>query len=400
MGVAEPLNMQISDLRRPPVKPLAWLRRHPVVVDAAVMVLACGPYLAALLYRAYDFGWWGYPLLAITAAALFLRRRWPLTMLIVIAFACAFSPLARPGSGFPMIPFAFALYVVASRQSTGRAVIGYGIGVAATVLATLPYSLSGVQPPLVGLFDSFSLIALAIGVIVKSRRDQEQRLLELVNERIDHSALTERTRIAAEMHDVVAHALTVIVSLANGATSIREKHPAKADAAVEQIALVSRDALDDMHRTLDMLRTADAGLNESLHHSGDNLPTVEELVERFHTAGLPVTLTRDGDPLPDDVAVRQAVFRIVQEALTNTLRHADAPSSAAVTILRENGRIEVRVEDDGLSKTAPHIPGHGLVGIEQRARTFGGHAESGPRPGGGWRTIAVLHPHGERGRDD
>ncbi|WP_449281960.1 sensor histidine kinase [Leucobacter sp.] len=398
--MAEPLSMQIGDLRRPPVKPIAWLRRHPVVVDAMVVLVACGPHLAALLYRAYDFGWWGYPLLAITAGALFLRRRWPLTVLIVVALACAFSPLARPGSGFPMIPFAFALYAVASTQSTGRAAIGYAIGVAATVLATLPYSLRGAQPPLVGLFDSFSLIALVIGVIVKSRRDQQQRLVELVNERIDHAALTERTRIAAEMHDVVAHALTVIVSLANGAASIRERNPAKADAAVEQIAVVSRDALDDMHRTLDMLRTADAGLNENLHHSGNNLPTVEELVERFRTAGLPVTLARDGDPMPAEVAVRQAVFRIVQESLTNTLRHADAPSAATVTILHVNARIEVRIEDDGLPKVAPHIPGHGLIGIEQRARAFGGHAESGPRYGGGWRTIAVLHPRGDRGRDD
>lgn len=398
--MAEPLSMQVSDLRRPPVKPLAWLRRHPVVVDAVVVVLACGPHLVALLYRAYDFGWWGYPLLAIAACALFLRRRWPLTMLTAVALACAFSPLARPGSGFPMIPFAFALYAVASTQSTWRAVTGYGIGVAATLLATLPYSLSGIQPPLVGLFDSFSLIALVIGVIVKSRRDRQQRLVELVNERIDHAALAERTRIAAEMHDVVSHALAVIVSLANGATSIREKHPAKADAAVEQIAVVSREALEDMHRTLDMLRTADTGLNENLHHSGDNLPTVEELVERFRAAGLPVTLTRDGDPLPDDVAVRQAVFRIVQESLTNALRHADSPSYATVTIRHESARIEIWVEDDGLPRTAPYTPGHGLVGVELRARAFGGHAEAGPRPGRGWRTMAVLHPLGGRGRDE
>ncbi|MFT3796859.1 sensor histidine kinase [Microbacterium sp.] len=298
-----------------------------------------------------------------------------------------------------MIPFAFALFAVASTQSTRRAVAGYGTGVAATALATIPYSLSGTQPPLVALFEPFSLVALVIGVIVKSRRDQQQRLVELVNERIDHAALAERTRIAAEMHDVVAHALTVIVSLANGATSIREKQPEKANAAVEQIAVVSRDALDDMHRTLNLLRASDAGLNENLHRSGDNLPTVEELVERFRIAGLPVTLTRDGDPLPDDVAVRQAVFRIVQESLTNTLRHADAPSAASATIRQENARIEVQIEDDGCPQTAPHTPGHGLVGIEQRARAFGGHAEAGPRPGGGWRTIAVLQPDRERGRD-
>lgn len=393
--MAEQLSMQVGDLRRPPAKPVVWLRQHPVAVDIAVVLIACGPHVAALVYRAYAFGWWAYPLLAITAAALFLRRRRPLTMLTVVAFACAFSPLARPGTAFPMIPFAFALYTVASRQSTGRAVIGYGIGVAATVLATVPYSLAGVQPPLVALFEPFSLIALVVGVIVKSRRDQEQRLLELVNERIEHAALTERTRIAAEMHDVVAHALTVIVSLANGATRIREKQPAKADAAIEQIAAVSRDALEDMHRTLSLLRATDAGLNENLHHSGDNLPALEELAERFRTAGLPVTLTREGDPLPDDIAVRQAVFRIVQESLTNTLRHADAPSSATVAIRHTNERIEIRIEDDGLLAKTPHVPGHGLIGIEQRARALGGHAKTGPRSGGGWRTVVTLYPPGK-----
>lgn len=397
--MAEQVSMQAADLRRPTAKPLAWLRRFPVVVDVLVMLLACGPLLVALLFRAYDFGWWGYPLLAITAAALLPRRRWPLAMLTVVALTCAFSPLARPGAGFPMIPFAFALYTVVSRQTTGRAVIGYGIGFAAAVLATIPYSLSGVTPPLVTLLDPFFLIAVVIGVIVKNRRDQEQRLLELVNERIERAALTERTRIAAEMHDVVAHALTIIVSLANGATSIRDKHPAKANAAVEQIAAVSRDALDDMHRTLTLLRTADSGLDANLHNSGDNLPTIEELIDRFRAAGLSVTLSRHGDPLPDDVAVRQAVFRIVQESLTNTLRHADSPSSATVAIIHENADIEIRVEDDGLPRAAQHMPGHGLVGIEQRARAFGGHAEAGPRPGGGWRTMATLHTQDSKGLD-
>lgn len=400
-GVTEHVSIQIADLRRPVARPWAWLRRNPVVVDAVVVLLACGPHLAALLLRDDGPSWWGYPLVAITAAALFFRRRWPLAMLTVVALACAFSPLARSGAGFPMIPFAFALYTVASRQSAGRAVAAYAIGTVAAILATLPYSLSGVTPPLVALLDPFAVIALVIGLIVRNRRDQEQRVLELVNERIEHAALTERTRIAAEMHDVVAHALTVIVSLANGAARIRAQDSEKADAAVDQIAAVSRDALDDMHRTLDMLRTADAGLDANLHHSGDNLPTLDELVERFRSAGLPVTLARDGEPLPDDVGVRQAVYRIVQESLTNTLRHADSPSSAAVTIRHDDSRIEIRVEDDGLPRATRHMPGHGLVGIEQRCRAFGGHAESGPRPGGGWRTVAELHLrlHGERGSD-
>ncbi|UOR03282.1 histidine kinase [Leucobacter allii] len=388
--------LRIDDLRGPPPRPLAWLRRHPVVIDVAVVLFACTPLAAALVLRAYDFGWWGWPLLGLTAGALLLRRRQPMAVLVVVALACAWSPLAQPGTGFPTIPTAFALYTVASRQSTVRALIGYGVGVAATVLATVPHSLAGEQPPRVALLDSFALIALVAGLIVRNRRDQQQRLLELVNERIEHAGLAERTRIAAEMHDVVAHALTMIVSLANGAASIRAKHPAKADAAVDRIAAVGREALAEMHRTLGLLRGADAGLDERLHRSGGNLPELEELVESVRATGITVSLTREGDQLPEDVALRQAVFRIVQESLTNTLRHAVSPSSVEVVVIHEHGRIEIRVEDDGGAAAAVHIPGNGLVGIQQRARAFGGTAESGPRPGGGWRTSAVLNAHRER----
>ncbi|MDR6867905.1 signal transduction histidine kinase [Microbacterium resistens] len=392
-------DMRLADLRRPPSRPAEWLRRHPVAVDIAVVLVACVPQLIALILRAEDLGWWGYPLLAITAAALLFRRRHPLAVLVVVAIACACSPLAQPGFGFPMIPFSVALYTVASRRSATRALIGYGIGIGVTTLATVPYSLSGTTPPLVTLLDPFSLIALVAGLIVRNRREQQRRLVELVNQRIENAALSERTRIAAEMHDVVAHSLTVIVTLANGATSIRSKNPAKADAAVEQIAAVGRDALEDMHRTLDMLRSADTGLDANLHRSGDNLPSLDELADRFDAAGLPVAIIRDGTPLPADTGVRLAVFRIVQEALTNTLRHAKSPTRAAVHIRHEDGRIEITVEDDGQVAHRPHTPGHGLIGIEQRAAALGGRACSAPIPGGGWRTHAVLHPPESRATD-
>ncbi|MFV0432580.1 MAG: response regulator [Leucobacter sp.] len=329
-------------------------------------------------------------MLIITASALLVRRRMPLTTLAVVALACAFSPLAQPGFGYPMIPFAFSLYTVASRQSTARSLLGYGIGIGATVLAAIPYSLSGTTPPMASILDPFSLIALVTGVIVKNRREQQQQLVERVNQRIENAALVERTRIAAEMHDIVAHSLTVIVSLANGAASIRARQPAKADAAIEQIAAVSRDALEDMHRTLNMLRSADSGLDENLHHSGDNLPTLDELAERFRAAGLPVTLIQNGDPPPEDAGVRQAIFRVVQESLTNTLRHAVAPTGASVTIHREAEQITITVEDDGEEQRTPPTPGHRLVGIGQRAAAHGGQAQSGPRPGGGWRNTVTL----------
>lgn len=398
-------SMQLADLRRPPPPPIAWVRRHPIVVDVVVVLLAYAPHLFAAVFRGSDFPWWGYPFMAVGAAALLFRRRWPLTILAIMALSCAFSPLAIPGAAFPMIPFAFALYTVASLQPLRRALIGFAIGLIAPALATLPYSLAGERPPNATPFDPFILVALLIGVLVRSRREQQERMLALVNERIENAALMERTRIAAEMHDVVAHSLTVIVSLADGATSIRAKQPERADAAVEQIASVGRGALEDMHRTLDLLRNADAGLDANLHHSGDNLPSLEDLVEGFRSAGLPVELRREGDPLPQDLGLHQAIYRIVQESLTNTLRHADAPSGATVTIGGAGERVVIRVEDDGRRRRVEPVAGHGLTGIEQRARAFGGHSTAGPAesandrgPGNGWVTTAeLLAPKSGRG---
>ncbi|MDF2989526.1 MAG: hypothetical protein K0S37_40 [Microbacterium sp.] len=388
--MTESLQVRLADLRRPPAPPLAWLRRHPIAVDVVVVIVACVPPLIAMIYRAGDAGWWGYLLLAITAAALLMRRRWPLPVLVVVAISCAASPLAQPGFGYPMIPFAFALYTVASLQSPTRALIGYGIGVASTALATVPYSLSGTAPPLVALLDPFALIALAVGLVVRGRRERHVALAQLVNERIENAAGLERARIAAEMHDVVAHSISVMVALANGADAGWSAHPERARAAIGKIAVVGRDALTDIHRVLRILRGADADLDGSLHESGLNLPTLEELTATYRDAGLPVELVRHGRPLPNDPALRIAVYRIVQEALTNTLRHATGATGATVTVTATEDQVAVEVTDDGMpSRTEPEI-GHGLTGIGERARRHGGNSTAGPLLGRGWRIHATL----------
>jgi signal transduction histidine kinase len=392
----ERLRVEAADLTRPPSRLALWVRGHPGIVDVVVAVAAGLPHLLPLSLRAEDTAWWGYLLLAASTGILLARRRWPLTVLIVTALAGALSALTQPGSGFPALPFAVALYTVASRRTASRTLIGYGAAMAVAMLATVPYSLSGIRPQLGSLMDPVSLIALAAGFLVRSRRDHTRWLTETMNQRIENAALTERTRIAAEMHDLVAHSLTVIVALANGAASAAQKHPERSREAVEQIAAVGRDALGDMHRTLALLRDADAGLDANLHRSGDNLPALEELAEGFRVAGLPVTLTRTGPELPADAALRQAVYRITQESLTNTLRHAHSPTGASVAIEHGDDVVVLTITDDGGPVTRQGPPGHGLVGIRQRAAAHGGDVESGPLPGGGWRTRAVLGADGTR----
>jgi signal transduction histidine kinase len=392
----ESLRVETADLTRPPSRLAVWMRGHPLAVDVVVVLVAGLPHLLLLGLRAQGATWWGYLLLAVAAGTLLARRRWPIAALIVIALACALAALTQPGLAFPTLPLAAALYTVASRETTTRTLVGYGAALAVAVLTTVPYSLSGIRPEIGSLMDPVSMVALAAGFLVKSRRDHTRWLTETVNRRIENAALTERTRIAAEMHDLVAHSLTVIVTLANGAASAAQKHPERSRAAVEQIAAVGRDALGDMHRTLALLRDADAGLDANLHRSGDNLPTLEELAEGFRAAGLPVTLSRTGPALPDDAALRQAVYRIVQESLTNTLRHAHGPAGATVAIDHGDGAVVLTITDDGGPVTRPGPPGHGLVGIRQRAAAHGGDAEAGPRPGGGWRTRVVLGVGGAR----
>lgn len=386
----ESLRVEAADLTRPPTRATVWLRGHPVTVDAVVALVACAPHMFALLYGAGATAWWGYLLLAAIAGALVVRRRRPVTTMIVVAAACALSGLTQLGFDVPTLSFAVTVYTAASLRSPGRVLLGYATAVAVTMLATIPESLQGIQPDLVSLTDPVSLLAGATGLVVRSRRDHARWLTATVNQRIENASLTERTRIAAEMHDLVAHSLTVMVALANGATSAARKHPEQSLAAVEQIAAVGRNALDDMHHTLALLRGADSDLDANLHHSGDNLPPLEELVESFGAAGLPISLTQTGPSLPTDAAFRQAVYRIVQESLTNTLRHAHAPTAATVTVDHGDDQVVLTITDDGGPAPRPATPGYGLIGIRQRAAAHAGHAESGPQPGGGWRTRVVL----------
>jgi len=362
-----------------------------VIIDVIVVVAAVLPPLLAMIFQGGPLvSWSGWLTLAATGAALFWRRRYPLTVLAVVVVACALSPLAQPGFGYPMIPFAFALYAVAARQPFYRAAIGYGIGVGVPLLVTLAGLALGAETATPSILDPFALIALVIGVVVRGRHERRTALAELVNERIENAASLERARIAAEMHDVVAHSISVMVALANGADAGWSAHPERARAAVGKITVVGRDALIDIHRVLHILRGADAALDGSLHESGPNLPSLEELAATYVDAGLPVELTQQGRALPDDPALRIAVYRIVQEALTNTLRHAHGASAAAVVIAVTESHVTIEVADDGLSSQSMPEASHGLAGIRERARRHGGDSTAGPLPARGWRMHATL----------
>jgi signal transduction histidine kinase len=394
--MTETLRMQAGELSRPPWGPLGWIQRHPRIIDIVVVVAAALPLLIAAILRGEEENWtaaesWLANLaVAVAGTALMWRRRYPLSVLAVVAVACAASPLAQPGFSYPMIPFAFAVYSVAARQSFPRAAIGYGVGMVCTILATLVRQGLGFETATPTIVEPFSLVAIVIGLAVRNRRDHRAALAELVNERIDNAATVERARIAAEMHDLVAHSLSIMVALANGAAAGWDKYPGRARAATGKIAEVGRDALEDMQRVLHILRSSDVALDDNLRESGHNLPTLEALAENITAAGLPVHLHRTGPQLPEDPALQMTIYRIVQEALTNALRHGAGATCASVTLAVSEQQATIDVTNDGPTQQPPAHHGHGLVGIAERAARFGGTSSSAPAPSGGWSTHATL----------
>ncbi|GHH35839.1 two-component sensor histidine kinase [Lentzea cavernae] len=237
----------------------------------------------------------------------------------------------------------------------------------------------------------------AMGEFVGARRayqrEMEQRLLLLETERDQQAKIAvgeERSRIARELHDVVAHAVSVMIVHADGAAYTIRTKPEMAENAVRTIADTGRLALTEMRRLLGVLRSEDA---ETQWAPQPDARGVVELAENTRAAGVPVRLeiTGDVDDLP--VGVGLSIYRIVQEALTNIIKHAGAGTSALVRLARTPEELRLEVTDNGFG--TPHdvvkvSGGNGLIGMRERAAVLGGEFEAGPNPGGGWRVRATF----------
>ncbi|UNX53918.1 histidine kinase [Georgenia sp. TF02-10] len=210
-------------------------------------------------------------------------------------------------------------------------------------------------------------------------RDQQARI----------GAAAERARIAREMHDVVAHSLSVVIAQADGGRYAAATDPAAAERALVTIGQTGRDALADIRRILGVLRQEDEDGGALLPQpTGSDL---DALVGQVRAAGLPVSLVRTGAERPLPAGAGLALYRIVQEALTNTLKHAGPAARATVHLQWSPGAVAVQVDDDGRGASAlDDGQGHGLLGMRERAALYGGTVDAGPRPGGGFRVQARL----------
>jgi signal transduction histidine kinase len=216
--------------------------------------------------------------------------------------------------------------------------------------------------------------------MLETERDQQAKI----------AVAAERARIARELHDVVAHAVSVMVVQADGAALTVATQPDLAERAVKTISATGREALTELRRLLGVLRSEQTDEERTPQPGTESLA---ELAERVRAVGLPVRLEIDGaiDDLPTGVGL--GIYRIVQEALTNSLKHAGPGASALVRLERTADRVYLSVADDGLKGRSALVGlsgGNGLIGMRERAHMFGGTLLAGPQPGGGWRVQAVL----------
>jgi signal transduction histidine kinase len=331
-------------------------------------------------------------LAVVGVLALLFRRSHPFAVLAAVVAVTVAIPVDGPVS----IPLMVALYTIGSRHS-GETTIAAAVAVVAVGFV---YRLAGGPQ-----FSSADLVGLALicavsaglGLYVGNRRANMDRLREraelLDRERellAERAVSEERVRIAQELHDVVAHNVSLIVVQAQalGATA----GDPRVSEATDGIADLGREAMAEMHRTLKLLRAGEGGDPALAPQPG--LGELDGLLERARGAGVGIDLAVEGEPRPLPQSVDLSAYRIVQEALTNVVKHAGR-AHTTVTLGYRPDALELTIADRGQAPPRPSAGGHGLVGMRERAALFGGTLSAGPRDGHGFEVRASLPYDGE-----
>ncbi len=346
---------------------------------------------------------WSWVFDVALAVPLFWRKRHPLEAFVAISLIAFVEWLTdTPASG--VIAVLIALYSVGAHESRRRAVVfAAAVTLVGVVMATLRWAPSDHRLATLVLLAGTVTAAGILGVYARARRASLAAALERAataeRERDSQTLLAtaaERARISREMHDIVAHTLSVMVALSDGAALSVARDSEAARDAMEQSATLGRQALSDLRRLLGGLRPPD----EVELAPAPGIEQLEVLASTVRAAGLVVELVMGGQPPSIPPGVQAAVYRLVQESLTNVLKHSPTATRAVVTLRFDATTIDIEVSNDA-AHMPPVRPGHdgqqdrpqpgqGIVGMKERAAVFGGWVEAGPRPEGGWLVEARL----------
>ncbi|MDR6613071.1 histidine kinase [Leifsonia sp. 1010] len=406
------------ELPRPPGVVRRFLAAHPLAVDifvaafylipsvvGALVVSAVHPTPQELIHLVLS---------AVAGAALLARRQQPAVVFAIATVLLGTSVFL--GRDMDVVPTLFALYALAVYRSIRSAWVAFAVTSAVTVSTLVvqviltqakvftPLETAAIPSGILVL--SFSVVSVLIGSNVGNRRrylnaliDRARQLARERDQQAEIAAAAERSRIAREMHDIVSHSLTVMITLADGSArmvdaasgrpeSERTEQAERSAQAMRLVAETGRGALADMRRLLGVLRDGEDGTAAREPQPG--VGELAELVETFRAAGLPVRITVTGVP-PEDIGQQLTIFRVVQEGLTNALRYAPTATAVRVVIVFQPGTVIVTIDDDAALHPSPgQGSGRGLIGLRERVGLYGGTLEAGPRPGGGWRVRAVF----------
>jgi signal transduction histidine kinase len=379
----------------------AWLRRHPMLVDSGLALV-----LGVISLPSDGLRYAPVTLLMVVPVA--FRRRVPIWALAV-CLACAISQLFGPGPMPSDLAVLVLIYTIAAYRPRRYSVPALIVCLFGAVVATVVWTPLQQDGRIDGLyagalmFGGSALVAWTIGDSMRFRRGYYAALEERANRleadrhvQAKMAAAAERARIARELHDVIAHNVSVMVVQADGAGYAMRSDPAKAEAALAAIASTGRQALNEMRALLGVLRTAD---DQAALAPLPGLGELRELLDQARSAGLQVSYTLSGAPRDLPEGAELAAYRVVQESLTNTRKHAGPDASASVALRYEPDGLVVEVTDNGIAVPAGDNAGNGLAGMRERVEMYGGTVQAGPLPSGGFGVLARLPcPHHQAGK--
>ena len=327
-------------------------------------------------------------LLVLSAAGLLLRRRWPVATLAATSVPVwVYLALGYPGGPvfLAMIGALVGAILAGHRLAAWVAVaIGYPMLVwGAPLVAGQPGPRAGTAIGIAAWLVAFAVIV----ELAKTRRERTAQFRRTQAERARRQAGEQRMAIARELHDVLAHHISLISVQAGVALHLMDEQPEQARTALTAIRQASRESLGELRSVLELLRHGEEGAPRA---PAPGLEALDALVERTSAAGLPVVVEVTGTARPLPAAVALAAYRIVQEALTNVTRHAGRPATATVRLGYAPDQLTVEVTDDGPGAEDISGTGSGLLGMAERAAALGGQLDAGPRPDGGFRVAARL----------